>query len=108
LFGKGTHFLAALSPMIWIIGKHARHRWGVISHRCNDSYAGNSWERAFGSVIGDMRGTKRSVPVPCGTVEKNMNRPIGVSRWNGLVGNLGKFTDSLNACLSDYALLSCN
>jgi hypothetical protein len=37
LFGKGTHFLAALSPMIWIIGKHARHRWGVISHRCNDS-----------------------------------------------------------------------
>jgi hypothetical protein len=30
---KGTHFLNPLPPMIWVIGQHARRRWGcVISH----------------------------------------------------------------------------
>jgi hypothetical protein len=55
-----------------------------------------------------MRGTKRSVPMPCQVAEKELNRPIGGSRWNRLVENLEKFIDNLNGCLSDYARSSRN
>ena len=48
------------------------------------------------------------MPVSCCVAEKKLNRLIGVPRWNRSGENLGKFIDSLNGCLGDYALLSRN
>src|SRR5262249_43770965 len=73
---------------------------------------------AWGSGFGQESGNKHLVPslafrgiigrCPCHAVDKNMNRPIGASRWNRSGGNLVEFINILNGCLDDYAQSSRN
>ena len=78
-----------------IVAAMQQERWKTARHLLVSSVIGNTGDQNVGARVMLRR-------------RKKLNRLIGVPRRNRSGENLGKFIDSLNGWLGDYALLSRN